>query len=49
MSEPIYELSGEEVVEFPWNEKNLREWLYRPIRVTGRPMHYKFIPIPDKA
>lgn len=49
MSRPIYELTDEEVVNFPWNSSNMKEWLYRPIRVTGRPMHYKTIFIPDRV
>jgi surfeit locus 1 family protein len=49
MSLPIYELNGEEVVDFPWEKENLRKWLYRPIRVTGRPMHYKTMMIPEEV
>ena len=35
----MYELRDEELVHPPWNKSNFREWLYRPIRVTGRPIH----------
>lgn len=33
---PIYELKGDELVNFPWNHGNLDEWLYRPIKIKGR-------------
>jgi hypothetical protein len=35
---PVYELKGEELYNFPWNHDNLDEWLYRPVKVTGRPI-----------
>lgn len=33
----------------PWNESNLKEWLYRRVKVTGRPIHKDtmFVPIHD--
>jgi len=33
---PVYELKDDELVNFPWNDENLNEWLYRPIKVKGR-------------
>lgn len=33
---PIYELTGDELVNFPWNHDNLDEWLYRPVKLKGR-------------
>ena len=33
-----YVLEGDEAVNFPWNDSNLDEWLYRPIIVKGRPI-----------
>lgn len=33
---PPYELKGDELVNFPWNHDNIDEWLYRPVKVTGR-------------
>lgn len=41
LSKPIYELRDEELVSPPWNSSNLHEWLYRPVKITGRPLHYK--------
>eukprot|EP01016_Furgasonia_blochmanni_P031460 TRINITY_DN324_c0_g1_i1.p2 TRINITY_DN324_c0_g1~~TRINITY_DN324_c0_g1_i1.p2 ORF type:complete len:339 (-),score=97.06 TRINITY_DN324_c0_g1_i1:203-1219(-) len=49
LSQPIYELKGDEAVNPPWNAENLQEWLYRPVRITGRPMHYRAICIPKKT
>ena len=36
---PVYELKGEELYNFPWNHDNLDEWLYRPVKITGRPIY----------
>jgi len=27
------------LVNFPWNFDNLGEWLYRPVKITGRQIH----------
>lgn len=35
----MYELKGEELVNPPWNHDNLDEWLYRPVKIRGRPVH----------
>lgn len=43
---PVYELKGDEAVHFPWNKDNLNEWLYRPVRITGRPLHNKAMLVP---
>jgi cytochrome oxidase assembly protein ShyY1 len=40
---PVYELKGEELYNFPWNHDNLDEWLYRPVKVTGRPIYRQLI------
>ena len=39
--QPVYELSAAESVDFPWSEQNLNEWLYRPVKISGRPIHAK--------
>ena len=39
--QPVYELSPAESVDFPWTEQNLNEWLYRPVKISGRPIHAK--------
>lgn len=44
--QPVYELKGEEAVNVPWNKDNLNQWLYRPVRITGRPIHNKAMLIP---
>lgn len=46
LGKDTYELKGSEAVNFPWNKENLNEWLYRPVRITGRPMHNKAMLIP---
>lgn len=46
LSQPIYELATNEAVEFPWTKDNLQEWLYRPVRISGRPIHAKAKYIP---
>ena len=46
MSKEVYELRDEELVHPPWNQENLSEWLYRPVRITGRPIHYKAMYVP---
>jgi len=46
LSKETYELKGTEAVNFPWNKENLNEWLYRPVRITGRPLHNKAMLIP---
>lgn len=46
LSKPIYELRESEAVSPPWNTSNLKEWLYRPVRITGRPLHYLGMYIP---
>ena len=33
---PVYELKGEEAVNFPWNDENYDEWIYRPVKISGR-------------
>lgn len=46
LSKPIIEISGDQLIDLPWNESNLNEWLYRPIKIVGRPLHNRtqFIP-----
>ena len=39
-------MRDQELVSAPWNKNNLDEWLYRTVRVTGRPIHGKAIYIP---
>ena len=46
LKKPIYNLEGEEKTDFPWTKGNLKEWLHRPVKITGRPLHYKQILIP---
>ncbi|CAD8142043.1 unnamed protein product [Paramecium octaurelia] len=46
LKKPIYELREEELVSPPWNSSNLNEWLYRRVRVTGRPLHYLQMMVP---
>ena len=36
---PVYELKGDELVNPPWTHDNLDEWLYRPVKLTGRQIH----------
>lgn len=45
--QPVYELKGDELVDFPWNHDNIDEWLYRPVKVKGR-FVYKHAAIFDK-
>lgn len=45
LSQPIHEV-GANAVEFPWTNENLQEWLYRPVRISGRPIHAKAKLIP---
>ena len=35
----MYELKGDELVNFPWNHDNIDEWLFRPVKVKGRQIH----------
>ena len=46
LSKDVYELSGEEAVSFPWNQKNVEDWLHRPVKITGRPIHSRTMMIP---
>lgn len=46
LSQPIYELKGNEAVHVPWNKENLKNWLYRPVKITGRPIHNKAMMVP---
>lgn len=46
LTKPIYELREGERQNPPWTPSNLNEWLYRPVRVKGRPLHYLGIYIP---
>lgn len=48
LQKPVYELRGDELVNFPWKKDNLKEWLYRPVKVTGRQLHNKAMLIPRK-
>lgn len=41
LSKPVYELTQEESVEFPWQQTNLKEWLFRRVKISGRPIHGK--------
>lgn len=41
ITQPIYELTQSESFNFPWTEENLDEWLYRPVKISGRPIHSK--------
>ena len=38
---PVYQLTPEESVDFPWSEENMKDWLYRPVKISGRPIHNK--------
>lgn len=46
LSKPVYELKGNEASNFPWDKSNLNEWLYRPVKITGRPLHNKAMLVP---
>ncbi len=35
----MYELKGDELVNFPWNHDNIDEWAYRPVKFSGRQIH----------
>lgn len=48
IQKPVYELQGNEVNHFPWTNENLNEWLYRPVKITGREIHNKAILLPRK-
>lgn len=38
----VYELNEDEMTDLPWaNQEGLEEWLYRPVKITGRPIHAK--------
>lgn len=41
LQQPIRELTHDESYNFLWNEENLNEWLYRPVKISGRPIHSK--------
>jgi len=43
---PVYELTGDELVNFPWNHDNLDQWLYRPVKFKGRHIHRQAIRVP---
>ena len=43
LSMPVYELKGEELYNFPWNHDNIDEWLYRPVKIVGRPIYRQLI------
>jgi surfeit locus 1 family protein len=45
LARPVYELGEKELATLPWNEANLRQWLYRPIKLTGRLIHLRQINI----
>lgn len=32
-------MKGDELVNPPWNYDNLDEWLYRPVKISGRAIH----------
>jgi surfeit locus 1 family protein len=48
LAKPMYELKGNEASNFPWDRQNLDDWLYRPIKITGRPLHNKAMLVPRK-
>lgn len=49
LSKPVYEIKPEEATYLPWDSKNIKQWLYRPVRITGRPLHYRAMLIPRKC
>jgi len=46
LNQATYELKGQEAVHVPWNKDNLNNWLYRPVKITGRPIHNKAMLVP---
>jgi cytochrome oxidase assembly protein ShyY1 len=46
LNQPTYELKGNEAVHVPWNKENLKNWLHRPVKITGRPIHNKAMLVP---
>lgn len=43
-----HELKGNEASSFPWDRQNLDEWLYRRVKITGRPLHNKAMLVPRR-
>jgi len=48
LEKPVYVLNEGERTNPPWNSENMKEWLYRPIKITGRLIHSKAMLIPRK-
>ena len=48
LAQPAYELKGEELVNFPWSDENLKEWLHRPVKIVGRPLHNRAVMISSR-
>ena len=48
MSMPVYEMKPEDYTSPPWAGENYEDWKYRLIKVSGREIHNKYIPIPKK-
>eukprot|EP01017_Pseudomicrothorax_dubius_P045986 TRINITY_DN8039_c0_g4_i1.p1 TRINITY_DN8039_c0_g4~~TRINITY_DN8039_c0_g4_i1.p1 ORF type:complete len:335 (+),score=89.52 TRINITY_DN8039_c0_g4_i1:62-1006(+) len=46
LSKPLYELSQEESVHPPWTDGRINEWLFRRVRITGRPDHSQAMLVP---
>lgn len=48
LSQPVYELKGEEKVNFPWTAEGERvdNWLHRPVKISGKPRHEKTFLVP---
>lgn len=49
MSKPSIVLSGADSQNPPFSEKNIQEWLYKTVTITGRPIHGKGMMIPAKS
>lgn len=48
LGKPVYEIRDEELVHPPWNPSNVQDWLYRPVRITGRPIHGRATYVPRR-
>lgn len=42
-------MTGADSQNPPFSEKNIDEWLYKTVSITGRPIHGKGMMIPSKS
>ncbi|EAR87578.2 SURF1 family protein (macronuclear) [Tetrahymena thermophila SB210] len=49
MAKPTIQLTGADSQNPPFTEKNINDWLYKTVSITGRPIHGKGMMIPAKS